>query len=365
MKPHQRDRSQRDVFATSKQRMSEEKKAGSSNGPVVTLKAVAAHLGLSAGTVSAVLNDAPSAKHIPKHTRERILAAATKLDYRPNFFARSLRKRRTLTIGVMAHEIGDGYGSSVIAGIESGARQKDYFFLTGVHRHDPQLFERYCRLLLQRGAEGIITVDYNLAHSLPVPAVAVPGHMDNEGVTNIVLDHHSAAQLALGHLRDLGHRKIAILRGHPESADSNHRWNAVQAVAREMAIELDPELVVQIDSTDSSPNVGYPYGKQLLEKHKPFTALFAYNDISAIGAIRAFQEAGFRVPEDISVVGFDDIPAAAFHHPSLTTVRQPLQKMGEIAVGILISRIEGEKDQPREISVQPEIVVRASTAPAP
>jgi LacI family transcriptional regulator len=265
----------------------------------------------------------------------------------------------------MAHEIGDGYGSSVIAGIESGARQKDYFFLTGVHRHDPQLFERYCRLLLQRGAEGIITVDYNLAHSLPVPAVAVPGHMDNEGVTNIVLDHHSAAQLALGHLRDLGHRKIAILRGHPESADSNHRWNAVQAVAGEMAIELDPELVVQIDSTDSSPNVGYPYGKQLLEKHKPFTALFAYNDISAIGAIRAFQEAGFRVPEDISVVGFDDIPAAAFHHPSLTTVRQPLQKMGEIAVGILISRIEGEKDQPREISVQPEIVVRASTAPAP
>jgi len=180
-----------------------------------------------------------------------------------------------------------------------------------------------------------------------------------------VLDHHSAAQLALGHLRDLGHRKIAILRGHPESADSNHRWNAVQAVAGEMAIELDPELVVQIDSTDSSPNVGYPYGKQLLEKHKPFTALFAYNDISAIGAIRAFQEAGFRVPEDISVVGFDDIPAAAFHHPSLTTVRQPLQKMGEIAVGILISRIEGEKDQPREISVQPEIVVRASTAPAP
>jgi LacI family transcriptional regulator len=102
-----------------------------------------------------------------------------------------------------------------------------------------------------------------------------------------------------------------------------------------------------------------------LEKHKPFTALFAYNDISAIGAIRAFQEAGFRVPQDISVVGFDDIPAAAFHHPSLTTVRQPLQKMGEIAVAILISRIEGEKDQPREISVQPEIVVRASTAPAP
>lgn len=344
--------------------MSDDKKTVGSNGHVVTLKAVAAHVGLSAGTVSAVLNDAPSAKHIPKHTRERILAAARKLDYRPNFFARSLRKRRTLTLGVIAHEIGDGYGSSVIAGIESGARQKDYFFLTGIHRHDPQLFERYCRLLMQRGAEGIITVDYNLAHSLPVPAVAIPGHTENEGVTNIVLDHRHAAELALRHLVDLGHRKIAILRGHPESADSHHRWNAVQLVAQEIGLELDPELVVQIDSTDSSPSVGYPYGKQLIEKKRPFTALFAYNDISAIGAIRAFQESGFRVPQNISVVGFDDIPAAAFHYPSLTTVRQPLHKMGEIAVEILIARIDGQKEWPREISVQPEIIQRESTCPA-
>src|SRR5689334_18310138 len=102
--------------------MTQEKKTGNPNGNVVTLKAVAAHVGLSAGTVSAVLNDAPSAKHIPKATRERIIAAARKLDYRPNFFARSLRKRRTFTIGVIAHEIGDGYSSSVIAGIENGAR---------------------------------------------------------------------------------------------------------------------------------------------------------------------------------------------------------------------------------------------------
>lgn len=343
--------------------MSEETKSPpSSNGRVVTLKAVAAYAGFSAGTVSAVLNDAPSAKHIPKHTRERILAAARKLDYRPNYFARSLRKRRTLTIGVIAHEIGDGYGSSVIAGIESGTRQKDYFFVTGVHRHDPQIFEKYCRLLLQRGAEGVITVDYNLAHSLPVPAVAIPGHMGNEGVTNIVLDHRHAAELALRHLVDLGHRKIAILRGQAESADSRDRWEAVQTVAQEIGLELDPELVIQIDSIDSSPGVGYPYGKQLLEKKKPFTALFAYNDISAMGAIRAFQEAGFRVPQDISVIGFDDIPAAAFHYPSLTTVRQPLHKMGETAVEILISRIEENKEWPGEISVQPELVVRESTA---
>jgi LacI family transcriptional regulator len=343
--------------------MNQEKKPTGPNGNVVTLKSVAAHVGLSAGTVSAVLNDAPSAKHIPKPTRERIIAAARKLDYRPNFFARSLRKRRTFTLGVIACEIGDGYSSSIIAGIENAARQRDYFFVTGVHRHDRELFDRYSRLLLQRGAEGIITLDFNLAHSLPVPAVSIPGHTDNEGVTNIVLDHRRAAELALKHLVELGHQKIAILRGHPESADSHHRWNAVEEVAREMRLQLDPELIMQIDSTESSPSLGYPFGKRLVESKRPFTALFAYNDISAIGAIRAFQEAGLQVPRDVSVVGFDDIPGAAFHYPSLTTVRQPLRRMGEIAVETLVARIDGEKEWQREIAVQPEIVVRESTGP--
>ncbi|HZQ18905.1 MAG TPA: LacI family DNA-binding transcriptional regulator [Terriglobales bacterium] len=341
-----------------------ENKKPESNGHPVTLKSVAAHLGLSAGTVSSVLNDAPSAKHIPKSTRDRIIAAARKLDYRPNFFARSLRKQRTFTIGVIAHEIGDGYSSSVIAGIEHGTRQKNYFFVTGVHRHDQQLFDKYARLLLQRGSEGIITVDFNLAHSLPVPAVSIPGHTDNEGVTNIVLDHRHAAELAFRHLLELGHKHIALLRGHPDSADSHSRWEAVEQVAHALGVELDPELIVQIDSTESSPSLGYPFAKKLLERKRPFTALFAYNDISAIGSIRAFQEAGMRVPHDISVVGFDDIPAAAFHYPSLTTIRQPLHKMGELAVDMLVDQIERRSEWQREIAVQPELVVRESTGPA-
>jgi DNA-binding LacI/PurR family transcriptional regulator len=343
--------------------MAEKKKAADSNENIVTLKSVAAHVGLSAGTVSAVLNDAPSAKHIPKPTRERIIAAARKLDYRPNFFARSLRKQRTFTIGVIAHEIGDGYGSTVIAGIEDSARHKNYFFVTGIHRHDPELFDKYSRLLLQRGAEGLITLDFNLAHSLPVPAVAVAGHRQYEGVTNIVLDHHHAAELALKHLTGLGHRQIAILKGHPESADSQSRWIAVQEVAQELGLDLDPELVIQIESTDSTPGLGYPFGKKLIEKKRPFTALFAYNDISAIGAIRAFQEAGLRVPQDISVVGFDDIPAAAFHYPSLTTIKQPLRRMGELAVDLLVGQIEHSRDWQQEIAVQPEIAIRESTGP--
>jgi len=217
---------------------------------------------------------------------------------------------------------------------------------------------------LQRGAEGIITLDFTLAHSLPVPAVAIPGHTQNEGVTNIILDHDQAALLALKHLMDLGHRKIAVLKGHPESADSASRWNAVREVAQRIGLQLDPELIIQIDSKDSSPNLGYPFGKMLLEKKRPFTALFAYNDISAIGAIRAFQESGLHVPNDISVVGFDDIPFAAFHHPSLTTVRQPLHKMGELAVEMLVARIEGKREWQQELAVQPDLAVRESTGPA-
>jgi DNA-binding LacI/PurR family transcriptional regulator len=130
-------------------------------------------------------------------------------------------------------------------------------------------------------------------------------------------------------------------------------------------VNIDPDLVVRLNSIDPTPGLGYPYGKELLERKRPFTALLAYNDISAIGAIRAFQEAGLRVPEDISVVGFDDVPAAEFNHPSLTTIRQPLNRMGEIAVEVLIARIEETGESRSEVAVQPEIVARESTGPAP
>ena len=345
--------------------MAQVKKTRVPSAGIVTLKAVAEHVSLSPGTVSAVLNNAPSAEHIPEHTRSRILAAARELNYRPNFFARSLRKKRTYTIGVIAHDIGEGYGSLVIGGIENYARQKDYFFITGVHHHDPELFEKYSRLLLERGVEGFITVDLNLAHSLPLPTVAVSGHGQHEGVTNIVLDHRCAARLALQHLVELGHREIALMRGNAASSDSEDRWHAIAEAARELGVEIRGELTVQLESDDPTPELGYPYAKELLARHRPFTALFAFNDVSAIGAMRAFQEAGLRVPADISVVGFDDIQGAAFHYPSLTTVRQPLFRMGEIAAETLVERIEGRKDYAQEIAVEPELVVRESTAQAP
>jgi DNA-binding LacI/PurR family transcriptional regulator len=331
---------------------------------VVTLKAVADHLGLTPGTVSAVLNDSPSARSIPDGTKHRIRAAAKELNYRPNFFARTLRNKRTYTIGVIAEEIGDSYGSMVISGIEQYLRQKDYFFLTVAHRHDPDLLSRYSQMLMQRGVEGFITVDTTV-HDVPVlPTVAVAGHKKVKGVTNIVLDHHRAAMLALQHLTELSHKKIAFMKGHPLSSDSTDRWKAIGEVAEQIGLEIDPELVVQIDIDDPSPHLGYPFAKQLLERKRPFTALFAFNDISAIGAIRAIQEAGLRVPQDISVLGFDDIMGAAFNTPSLTTVRQPLKRMGEVAAQTLLERISSKQDGPAEIAIEPELVVRESTGPA-
>src|SRR6266496_541821 len=340
------------------------KKSGKKSG-VVTLKVVAEHVGLTPGTVSAVLNDAPSARSIPRATKNRIHAAAKELDYRPNFFARTLRKKRTCMIGVIAEEIGDSYGSLVISGIEEYLRTKDYFFLTVVHRHKPELLNRYSQLLLQRGVEGLITVDMQLTKAPILPTVAVPGHRNIRGVTNIVLDQQHAARAALTHLLGLGHKDIAFMKGQPFSADSEDRWRAICRVAEDLKIEIKPELVVQIDIEDSTPQLGYPFAKQLLERKVPFTALFAYNDISALGAIRAFQEAGLRVPQDISVIGFDDIHAAAYSNPSLTTVRQPLVHMGCLAAQTLVARIEGAKDYPAEIPIEPDLVIRESTARAP
>ena len=331
----------------------------------VTLKMVAERVGLTKGTCSAVLNKTAASRSVPLHTQERILAAARELNYRPSFYARNLGVKRTYMIGVVTQEIGDFYGSPIISGIERYLRQKNFFFLTVAHHHDPTLLDTYSHILLDRGVEGFITVDTFLDHSLPLPTVAIPGHRHVAGVTNIVMDHRRGAWLALSHLSGLGHHEIALMKGSDVSPDSEDRWNAICEVAEELGIPVRPELTVQLEGDDSTPQLGYPFAKELVARKRPFTALFAYNDISAIGSIRAFQDLGLRVPEDVSVVGFDDIRIAVHNNPSLTTVRQPLQKMGEIAARTLLNRIEEREDWVAEIAIEPEFVVRNSTARAP
>jgi DNA-binding LacI/PurR family transcriptional regulator len=338
------------------------KKGARGKKAAATLKSVAARVGLTASTVSAVLNNSSASQSVPERTKNRILTAAHDLNYRPNFFARSLRVKRTYTIGVLLAEIGDAYGSVVVSGMERYLREQNFFFLTVVHRHDQKLLSTYSTMLVERGVEGFITVDTSLTEQLTVPTIAVAGHRRIKGVTNIVLDHRCAALLALKHLADLGHKHIAFMKGSTVSADSDVRWNAICEVTAELGISMRPELIVQLEGDDPTPDLGYPFAKQLLARKQPFTALFAYNDISAIGSIRAFAEAGLRVPDDVSVVGFDDIQNSAYISPPLTTVRQPMRKMGAIAARTLLDQIEGRMKYVPEITIEPELVVRESTA---
>jgi len=331
-----------------------------------SLKELAAHLGLSSATVSLVINRSPGAKSIPASTQERVRAAARELNYRPNLMARSLRQKRSFTIGVVVPEVSEGYAALVLSGIEDHLLQEGYFYFVVSHRHRPDLIEEYPSLLQQRAVEGIIAADTVLTGSSLIPMVAISGHHDVDGVTNIVLDHNLAAQLALEHLQKSGHTRIAMIKGQDFSSDTEIRWKALHSLARQLGIEVQEKLTIQLEGDSPSPELGYTVTRQLLGRGAPFTALLAFNDISAIGAIQALRESGKRVPEDVSVIGFDDIQSAAYQNPGLTTVRQPLRQMGVIAAETLLSRINLPRlgEYAREIVVKPELIVRGSTARA-
>jgi DNA-binding LacI/PurR family transcriptional regulator len=330
------------------------------------LRQLADRLGLSPATVSVVINRSPVADTISQETKNLILAAARKLNYRPNFFARSLRMQRSLTIGVLVPEVSDGYATMVLSGIEDHLLRAGYFYFVASHRHRADLIDEYPKLFLDRAVDGIIAVDTPWHHKLRVPVVTVSGHNEAPGVVNVVLDHELAANLALRHLTGLGHRKIAFIKGQEFSSDTEVRWNAILKAAAQSGICVSPKLTVQLEGDEASPRLGYKVTTALIKSREPFSAVFAFNDISAMGAIRALRESGWRVPEDISVVGFDDIQSAAYQNPSLTTVRQPLRKMGATAAEILLRRIRPASPRPtmKRITVAPELVVRETTSAA-
>lgn len=342
----------------------------------VNLRMLAEHLELSQTTVSLVLNDSPSAKSIPQETRNRVIEAARRLNYRPNYFARSLRQSRSMSVGVLAPDLSEGYFTRVMSGVVEELTTAHYFYFTACHDWKRELMEKYPRMFVERAVDGFLLLNTPAEHiDVPVPVVAISAHSPVKNVTNIILDHHKAVQLAIAHIYELGHRRIAILRGPRAIPDSEFRWESCQQVTREMDLKLDPSLIVRIDAAGWSmktgyhpmaPEIGYKPMQSLLERTRDFTAVFCFNDIAAIGAMRALKEAGLRVPEDVSVVGFDDILSAAYSTPSLTTVRQPLTEMGKRGAQILLDRIgDREKEFPAEVVMEPELVVRESTCPAP
>lgn len=343
----------------------------------VTLRDVALESGVSPATVSIVLNNAPLSRYIPPSTKDRIEKAAKKLSYRPKVVSRYLSAKRNRTVGVMVFDITDPFCTLILRGIENSLYQASYLpILTDVHNQRGR-FERYLEMLLARPVEGLIFVanwlfvDIDLIADLEkrnIPAVMISRALGSGAISSVMVDNEAGGHLAMEHLYSLGHRKIAFIRGPKMLSDSSPRWRGVRSFARSVGLEIDPTLIADLpDSLD--PNSGYEGGlrltDELLKHKKKFTALMAFDDMTAFGAIRGLFRAGLRVPEDCSVIGFDDIMAAGVSVPSLTTVRQPMEALGSAAVGIVMESINATIEERESLAVHrllaPELVVREST----
>ncbi len=344
---------------------------------MVTIRDVAKESGFSSTTVSIVLNNAPLARYIPAATKKKIERAAQRLGYRPNQFARSLRSKRSHTVGVMVFDMTDPFCTLILRGIENTLYQASYLpILTDVHNEGSR-FERYLEMLLDRRIEALIVIanwvflDINLLADLEkssIPTAMIGCELKTDSISSVIVDNEVGGHIALEHLHSLGHRKIAIIRGPKVLTDSSPRWKGIRNFAKESGLELDSRLIVEMpESRDplSSFELGSKLTEDLLRQKRPFTALLAFDDMSAFGAIRALNRAGIRVPDQCSVIGFDDVATSALYTPSLTTVRQPMETMGASAVGVVLDGINAvlEKRQMNAThrKVVPELVVREST----
>jgi LacI family transcriptional regulator len=344
---------------------------------MVTIRDVAKESGFSSTTVSIVLNNAPLARYIPATTKKCIERAAKKLGYRPNLFARSLRSKRSHTVGVMVFDMTDPYCTLVLRGIESSLYQASYLpILTDVHNERPR-FERYLEMLLDRRVEALIVLANWLFVNIEVlgdlekssiPTVMIGQELKTESVSSVIVDNELGAYKAVEHLYALGHRKIAFIRGPKTLGDSAPRWKGVRTFAKTHGLELDEGLVVDLPESRnpiSSFEEGHKLTEELLKRDRPFTALMAFDDMTGFGAIRALAKAGLRVPEHCSVIGFDDVAASGLYTPPLTTIRQPMEDMGAMAASIALDGINAVVEKRESAAVHrklvPELTVRGST----
>jgi LacI family transcriptional regulator len=347
---------------------------------VVTIRDVASESGYSASTVSIVLNSAPLSRYIPTDTKTRIETAAKRLGYRPNPLARSLRSQRSNIVGVMVFDITDPFCTPILRGLENALYQANYLSLLADAHNEPHRFERYLEMLLDRRVEGLIIIanwlvtDIKLLADLTerqVPTVVAGREVEFELASTVSVDNESGAALALEHLYRLGHRDIAFLRGPKALTSSGKRWKGIRNFAQIAGLTLDPRKIAELPESldaNSSFEAGVQLTSELLRRGKSFSALLAYDDVTALGALRALKKKGVRVPEDCSVIGFDDVAQAGLAIPSLTTVRQPMEAMGAMSAGIVldaIKAVELKRDIPVvRHKIGAELVARESTGPA-
>ena len=347
----------------------------------VTLLDVARACGLSVSTVSIVLSEAPLSKHVATKTRDKIRAMAQQLGYHPDAFARSLRRRHSQTIAVLAYDLSDPFCTPIVSGIQSGLHPADYLPLLMDAQTQRRLFDSYLKMILERRAEGVIVIaswifeETNLLADIEknhVPIVIVGRDLTERNVHSLLIDNDAGGALAMRHLLDLGHSHIAVIRGPQELFDSEPRWAGVRRIAAESNVKIDPRLVFQLPGLED-PTFGFEGGlhfsRQMLSTGRRFTAVLAFDDLTALGVVRGLTSAGLRVPEDCSVLGFDDVLPAVVATPAITTIRQPLREMGLLAskwaLEAIAQRENGIQKPARLHKAQPELMVRMSSTVPP
>jgi LacI family transcriptional regulator len=344
---------------------------------MVTIRDVAGQSGFSVTTVSMVLNAGPAAERISPRTRRRIWKVARRLGYRPNLFARSLRSQRSHTIGVVVFDITDAYCTQILRGIENHFRPAGYFPIVTDLQNEKSQFQRCVDMLLGRRVEGLIAIanpvflDTALLAEFAqrdIPAVVIGRELHRGPVSSIVVDNEAGTRMAVQHLCELGHRRIAFIKGPKILVDSAQRWRGIETFAHDAGLPIDSHLVLEIQGRNSTYAEGCELTEELLRRSRDFTALMAFDDLTACAAIRALSRAGRRVPKDCSVVGFDDIPGAEFYNPPLTTVQQQLEMQGALGAEIVedLMRASAEKRpaQAKYRKVSPRLIVRESTCAA-
>ncbi len=325
----------------------------------VTIRDVAAQAGVSHQTVSRVLNES---EHVLPETRERVLNAMRALGYRPNAIARSLAAGQSHLLGCIAQNLTDYTFACIIEGAERYAREFGYYLLSA-SAEDETSFKQLIEQLVRSGRiDGLMVTQPYLDQRfqyLPgeIPVVVVGARARESGLCSVMVDNAGGTRQALEHLLALGHRQIAMITGPCVEDCVLDRNEAYQNLLKTTEIGSDPRYRYEGDWSASS---GYAAVKDWLAQGLPFTAIFAQNDRMAIGAIHALHEQGKRVPEDVSVVGFDDMPLSAYFDPPLTTVRQDFHALGREAARLLLQALENEACSV-EVSVPTELVVRQST----
>lgn len=317
--------------------------------------------GVSHQTVSRVLNNHPN---VSSKTRERVEQAITELGYRRNTAARSLVTRRSQTIGVLGSEMAQYGPSHTLLGVQQAAREAGYFVsIAALREVTPETIKDAMAHFMDQGVDGIVvtvphpgTFDVLKDITAQVPLIAV-GSIGDEHLAGATVDQRQGARLAVEHLLELGHQRIGHLSGPADWIDAAARIEGWRDALTEAGIE--GETLIE---GDWSAECGYREGLKIAAD-RSVTALFVANDQMALGVLRALNELGVRVPEDISVVGFDDQPESAYFIPPLTTVAQDFEELGRRCIGLLLDRLEsGSTGTP--VTVAPRLVVRSTTAPA-